>query len=107
MAIVPCSSNSLGAIASGNGSELLTRAAAVCLKERFPLVLAHRESPLSLIDIENMRTLTLAGAIIAPCNPGFYLNPESMNDLVDFVTARILDCLHVEHELSARWPGAH
>jgi len=103
MVIIPCSSNTLGAIASGTGSNLLTRAAAVTLKERSPLIMVHRESPLSLIDIENMRTLTLAGAIIAPANPGLYLKPKSIDDLVDFVVGKALDLLGVEHDLDTRW----
>lgn len=106
MLIMPCSSNTLGQIASGVGDTLLTRAAAVCLKERYRLVLCHRESPLSLIDIENMRTLTLAGACICPTNPGWYLNPQSLDDMVDFVVARALDQLGVPHDVGRRW-GQH
>lgn len=103
MAIVPCSSNTLGAIASGYGNELLTRAAAVCLKERFPLVLLHRETPLNRIDLENMLRCHDAGAIICPANPGLYLLPETVGDIVDFVVARVLDCLGIPHDLSRRW----
>ena len=103
MVILPCSSTSLGAIATGSGSNLLSRAAAVTLKERRPLIVCHRESPLNLIDIENMRTLTLAGAIIAPCNPGLYLHPESVDDLVDFIVGKALDLLHIGHDLKTRW----
>lgn len=103
MVIIPCSSNTLGAIASGYGDELLTRAAAVCLKERFGLVICHREAPLNLIDIENMKRLTLAGASICPTNPGWYLNPQSLDDIIDFVVARALDQLGVTHEVGARW----
>ncbi len=103
MVILPCSSTSLGAIASGSGSNLLSRAAAVTLKERRPLILCHRESPLNLIDIENMRTLTLAGATITPCNPGLYLLPESVDDLVDFIVGKALDLLHIGHDLKTRW----
>jgi 4-hydroxy-3-polyprenylbenzoate decarboxylase len=66
-------------------------------------VLCHRESPLSLIDIENMRTLTLAGACICPTNPGFYLNPRSLDDIIDFVVARALDQLGVPHTVARRW----
>ncbi|MCA9294551.1 MAG: UbiX family flavin prenyltransferase [Phycisphaerales bacterium] len=106
MLIMPCSSNTLGQIASGLGDTLLTRAAAVCLKERFPLVLCHRESPLSLVDIENMRTLTLAGASICPANPGWYLNPQSLDDIVDFVVARALDQLRIPHNVGKRWGHA-
>jgi len=103
MAVIPCSSTSLGAIATGAGSNLLTRAAMVTLKERRPLIIAHRESPLNLIDIENMRTLALAGATIAPTNPGLYLIPESVDDLVDFVVGKTLDLLGVDHDLDTRW----
>lgn len=105
MVVLPCSSSSLGAIATGAGSNLLTRAAAVTLKERRPLILCHRETPLSLIDIENYRTLTLAGAVICPTNPGLYLNPQSVADLVDFVVGKALDLLAVEHGLQTRWEG--
>jgi len=103
MVIVPCSSNTLGAIASGNGDQLVYRAAACALKERLPLILCHRESPLSLIDIENMRKVTLAGGIIAPINPGYYLLPRTIDDLVSFFTARVLDLLKVKHGISVRW----
>ena len=103
MAVVPCSSTTLGAIATGSGSNLLTRAAMVTLKERRPLIVCHREMPLSLIDIENMRTLTLAGATICPPNPGFYLDPKGIEDIVDFSVGKVLDLLGVEHELATRW----
>ncbi len=106
MVVLPCSSTSLGAIATGSGSNLLCRAAAVTLKERRPLIICHREAPLNLIDIENMRTLTLAGAIIAPCNPGLYLRPQSVDDLVDFIVGKALDLLHIEHDLKTRWGEA-
>ena len=105
MVILPCSSTSMGAIATGSGSNLLTRAAAVTLKERRRLIVCHRETPLNLIDIENMRTLTLAGAIIAPTNPGLYLNPQCINDLIDFIAGKALDLLGVEHDLDTRWSG--
>jgi len=103
MVVMPCSSTSLGAIATGSGSNLLSRAAMVTLKERRPLILCHRESPLSLIDIENMRTITLAGGIICPTNPGFYLHPKKVEDLVDFMVGKVLDLLKVEHALDTRW----
>lgn len=103
MCIVPCSSHTLNSIAMGVGDTLVTRAAAVCLKERRPLVIAHRETPLTLIDIRAMETLTLAGAIIAPCNPGFYLLPKTIDEVVTFVAARLLDLLKVEHDLKVRW----
>lgn len=103
MVVLPASSQSLAAIATGAGSNLLVRAAHVTLKERRPLIVCHRETPLSLIDIENMRTLTLAGAIICPTNPGFYLHPRSTQDLVDFIVGKVLDLLHVPHALNTRW----
>jgi len=103
MVIVPASSNTIGAIASGITSNLVQRAAAVTLKERRTLVIAHRESPISLVDIENMRRLTLAGAIIAPLSPGFYLLPKRVEDLVDFMAGKLLDVLGVPHDLGPRW----
>lgn len=103
MVIIPCSSNSLSAVAHGSAQNLLHRAAHVTLKERRKLVLVHRETPLSLIDIRNMAQVTEAGAIICPANPGFYMLPQSIDDLVDFVVARVLDLLGVEHEMKVRW----
>lgn len=103
MVIMPCSSTSLGAIATGSGSNLLSRAAAVSLKERRRLIICHRETPLNLIDIENMRTLALAGAIICPTNPGLYLLPKSVPEIVDFVVGKVLDLLGIEHDLKTRW----
>lgn len=103
MAVLPCSSTSLGAMATGSGSNLLTRAAMVTLKERRPLVIGHRETPLSLIDIENMRTLTLAGAVICPTNPGLYLLPKTVDEIIDFVVGKFLDLLKVPHDLKTRW----
>ncbi|HLO39999.1 MAG TPA: UbiX family flavin prenyltransferase [Phycisphaerales bacterium] len=103
MVVVPCSSSSLGAIATGAGSNLLTRAAMVTLKERRRLIICHRETPLSLIDIENYRQLALAGAIVCPTNPGFYLLPKTVEEVVDFMVGKILDLLGVEHALKTRW----
>jgi len=105
MAVVPCASTSLGAIATGAGSNLLTRAAMVTLKERRPLVICHREMPLNLIDIENMRSLALAGATLCSPNPGFYLHPRSVHDIVDFTAGKVLDLLGIKHTLDTRWPG--
>lgn len=105
MVILPCSSTSLGAIATGSGSNLLSRAAAVTLKEHRPLIVCHRETPLSLIDIENMRTLALAGAIVCPTNPGLYLLPRSVPEIVDFMVGKVLDLLGIEHDLKTRWEG--
>lgn len=103
MVVVPCSSTALGYIATGSGSNLLGRAAMVTLKERRRLVLVHRESPLSLVDIRNMEVVTLAGGIVAPANPGFYLGPKSIEEVVDFVVGKCLDLLKVEHGLKTRW----
>lgn len=103
MIVVPCSSNSLSAVATGASNNLMHRAAQVTLKERRKLVLVHRETPLSLVDIRNMTAATEAGAIIAPANPGFYLNPKSLDDIIDFVVGRCLDLLDVEHQLNVRW----
>lgn len=103
MVILPCSSHSLNSIAHGVGDTLVTRAAAVALKERMPLILAHRESPLTLIDIRSMELLTQCGAIIAPCNPGFYLLPTTIDEIVDFVVGRLLDILRIDHTLKVRW----
>jgi flavin prenyltransferase len=103
MIIVPCSGNTLGKIASGVTDNLVQRAAAVTLKERRRLILAHRESPLSLIEIENMRRVTQAGAIVAPLAPGFYLMPTSVEDLVDFMVGKLLDLAGVEHSMKTRW----
>jgi len=103
MIVMPCSGHTLGAVAGGLGDNLLTRAAAVTLKERRPLILCHRESPLTAIDIENMRRVTAAGAVVCPANPGFYLHPKTIDDLVDFVVAKPLDLLGVPHTLDVRW----
>lgn len=103
MAVLPCSSATLGMLATGAGPFLLPRAAMVCLKERRPLIVCHRETPLSLIDIENMRRLTLAGAIICPTNPGLYLMPKTVGEIVDFIAGKVLDLLKIEHRLHTRW----
>lgn len=103
MVVVPCSSNTLAKIAHGLSDNLVQRAAQVTLKERRPLVLAHRESPIGLTEIDAMRRVTEAGAIVTPLSPGFYLNPTSVNDLVDFMAGRILDLLNVPHQLDIRW----
>ena len=103
MVVVPCSSNTLGAIAAGLTNNLVQRAASVTLKEGRKLILAHRESPLSRIDVLNMERLTSAGAVIAPLAPGFYLRPESLQDIIDFMAGKLLDLLDVEHDLATRW----
>jgi len=103
MAVVPCSTGTLGRIAGGVSDNLITRAADVCLKERRRLVLVPRETPLSAIHLENMLTLTRAGAVILPASPGFYYRPSGIGDLVDFVAQRILDHLGVELRILRGW----
>src|SRR5271156_1566171 len=103
MVIVPCSSNTLAEVAPGLGDNLISRAAAVTLKERRRLVLAHREMPLSPIDVNNYKILTDAGVIIAPANPGFYLNPTTLGEIVDFVAGKLLDLVGVSHAWHTRW----
>ncbi len=105
MIVVPCSSNTLGSIANGLSTNLVQRAAAVTLKERRRLILACRESPTSHIDLLNMMRLSEAGAIIAPLSPGFYLHPQSIDDLLDFMAGRLMDLVGVRHDLAIRWTG--
>jgi 4-hydroxy-3-polyprenylbenzoate decarboxylase len=103
MAVCPCSMGTLGALAAGLADNLIERAADVMLKERRTLVLVPRETPLSAIHLENMLKLSRAGAVILPPSPGFYGHPRTIEDLVDFVVARVLDQLGVEHALGPRW----
>ncbi|HYW75175.1 MAG TPA: flavin prenyltransferase UbiX [Gammaproteobacteria bacterium] len=104
MAVCPCTMATLSAVATGASRNLLERAADVILKERGNLVLVPRETPLNAIHLEHMLGLARMGTVILPPCPGFYHRPESITDLVDFVVARVLDQLGVEHELGARWP---
>ncbi|MGC4005932.1 MAG: flavin prenyltransferase UbiX [Pirellulales bacterium] len=103
MVVCPCSGGTLGAIAHAQGTNLIHRAAEVHLKERRKLILVPRETPLSLPQIENLRSVTLAGAIVLPASPGWYHDPRSPLDLIDFLVARICDQLDVEHDLMTRW----
>ncbi len=103
MVVCPCTAGSLAAIAHGISDNLLERAADVMLKEQRKLILVVRETPLSPIHLENMLKLSKAGATIMPANPGFYQNPIDINDLVDFMVARILDHLGMEHSLLSPW----
>ncbi len=103
--ICPCSLKTLGEIANGVGSSLTTRAAEVALKERKKLILVVRETPYSLIAIENMKLVTLAGGVVLPASPGFYHQPKTIEQLVDFVCGKVMDQLGLEHKLFKRWKG--
>lgn len=105
MIIVPCSMGTMGAIASGAGTNLIHRAADVCLKERRKLVLVPRETPYNAIHIENMLKLSHAGATILPASPGFYHRPKSIEELVDHLCFRILDQLDIPHSSKSQWTG--
>ena len=103
MVVCPCTTGALAAIANGNSDNLLERAADVSLKEGRKLILVLRETPLSVIHLENMLRLGRAGAVILPANPGFYYRPATVAQLVDFIVARILDQLAISHTLTPRW----
>ena len=106
MVICPCSMGTLASIAQGLADNLIERAADVMLKEARKLVLVPRETPLSAIHLENMLRLARAGAVVLPANPGFYHHPKRVEDLVDFVVARVLDQLRIAHNLMPRWGEA-
>jgi len=106
MVIVPCSAGTLGRIASGHSDSLITRAADVALKERRPLILVLRETPLSQIHIRNMLTLCEAGAVILPASPAFYHSPKDVGGLVDFIVQRICDSLGWDVQVCPPWRGA-
>lgn len=103
MVICPCSMGVLSAVSQGATHSLVERAADVALKERRKLILVPRETPLSAIHLENMLRVTRAGAVVLPAAPGFYGEPTDIDDLVDFIVARILDHLDVEHDLARPW----
>lgn len=103
MAIVPCSMGCAGAIARGVSGDLIERTADVMLKERRTLVVVPRETPFSAVHLENLLALSRLGVIVLPASPGFYGRPRTVSDLVDFVVARVLDHLGVEHRLGPRW----
>ncbi|MFO7259988.1 MAG: flavin prenyltransferase UbiX [bacterium] len=103
MLICPCSMGTLASVAQGTTRSLIERAADVTLKERRPLVLVPRETPYSIIHLENMLRLARAGALILPASPGFYHRPTTIGDLVDFVVARALSHVGVEHDIGPRW----
>jgi len=103
MVVCPCSMGTLAAIAQGLSDNLIERAADVILKESRRLILVPRETPFSAIHLENMLRLARAGAVILPANPGFYHHPQRVEDIVDFVVARVLDQLRIDHTLMPRW----
>jgi 4-hydroxy-3-polyprenylbenzoate decarboxylase len=105
MVIVPCSMGTVGRIANGVSSDLISRAADVMIKERRRLIVVPRETPLSEIHLRNMLTLRRAGAEVLPAMPAFYHRPETIDDLVDMVVSRILDRLGIENHLFKRWKG--
>lgn len=101
--VCPCTTGTLSAIACGSSRNLIERAADVAIKEKKPLILVIRETPFSEIHLENMLKLARIGSVILPANPGFYNKPQSVDDIVDFVVARILDHLNISHDLTPRW----
>lgn len=103
MVVCPCSMGTVSAIAHGTSRSLVERAADVALKERRPLIVVPRETPLSLIHLENLTQITRAGATVIPAAPGFYHRPASIEDLVDFIVARVLDHLGLDHAVGRRW----
>jgi 4-hydroxy-3-polyprenylbenzoate decarboxylase len=106
MVVIPCSAGALGSIAAGTAGDLLTRAADVCLKERRPLVLCLRETPLNRIQLENMLRVHDAGATVMPAMPAFYYEPGTMEDLAEQFAYRVLAQLGLPHEKQYRWKGA-
>jgi 4-hydroxy-3-polyprenylbenzoate decarboxylase len=106
MVICPCSMGTVAAVAHGTSRSLVERAADVALKERRPLLLVPRETPLSLIHLENLAQVTRAGATVIPAAPGFYHRPTAISELVDFMVARVLDHLQLDHAVGKRWGEA-
>ncbi len=103
--ICPASGTTIGKLAAGISDNLVTRSALVALKERRPLIVIPREAPYATVHLENMTKLSSWGVVVLPASPGFYSKPETIEDLVDFVVARILDQMGVDHELGKRWTG--
>ncbi len=103
LVVCPCTTGTLSAIACGSSRNLIERAADVCLKERKKMIVVVRETPFSEIHLENMLKLARMGVIIMPANPGFYQRPHSVEELIDFMVARVLDHLDIAHTLLPRW----
>ena len=103
--VCPASGTTISKIAAGISDNLVTRSALVALKERRPLIVVPREAPYATVHLENMTKLSNWGVVVMPASPGFYHNPKSIDDLVDFVVARILDQMDIEHSLGKRWTG--
>ena len=103
--ICPASGTTIGKLSSGISDNLITRSGMVALKERRKLILVPRETPYATVQLENMAKLSGYGVVILPANPGYYNNPKSIDDLVDFIAARILDQLDVQNDLTQRWTG--
>lgn len=105
MVITPCTMGTIGRISNGSSDNLLIRTADVCLKEKRPLVITPRESPLNCIHLENMLKLSQSGAVIMPISPSFYHKPKSIQDIVDYQIGRILDLLGIDYDIIQRWEG--
>ncbi len=105
MIVIPCSMKTLGGVASGYADNLLLRAAEVSMKERRPLVLVVRETPLTLIDLENMVKVARAGAVVLPAMPAFHNRPKTIDDIVNHVVGKVFDVLGIAHGLAPRWDG--
>ena len=105
MVIIPCSMKTLAGVASGMSDNLIGRSAEICLKDRRRLVMVPRETPLSLIQLKNMVSVTEAGAVVLPACPAFYSRPQNLDDLIDVLVGRVLDLIGVENNLYPRWKG--
>lgn len=105
MIVIPASMKTCAGIAHGYSEDLLTRCADVFLKERRPLVIVPRETPLSTIHLRNLLTLSEAGAHVVPAMPGFYCNPKNLNDIVDFMVMKVLNLLEIDHDIAMKWEG--